>query len=503
MWIPTTTDLKITVGGVDISAYVPRSSGNVRGLPGLSVNQAIGAALDTCTIGVENGGALSINEWDEVTVTNAAATMIYFGGHVTGIADKPYGPEVDLVLTCQDYGVRFERAIYNGEWKNSTPLATVLATIKADAWPALTEFNFATYVASLGSLVRLRSPRMTVRDLLDEIASRFEAEWYVDYSKNLHMFYELEDAAPYAISDSPNYSTSYPCEDLMRTRNGIGMVNRVTVVGGAYLSADVAHEYAGDGQQVRFVVPHYYHAQAAETSVIVEINDGSDGSPSWTTKTLGIKYLDDNVAKDVYFAFQEKFFEFTSAPPLLKRSWRVKARYEAPLRVVVSDSTSYAALGFYLDAVLVDDTIRDKAEARTVGLAYLAEHSNTTILTGSVVEPGLRAGQTITVTNSKLGISAVTYLIRSLTMTFPGGGAVRYNITIGDYSPDLYAMLRDLKKKKEYEWREDEVLDILEQWTETMEFTTESLADATSTGPYYLSNTPAEAMEFGGTGAWG
>jgi hypothetical protein len=471
----------------------------------LSVSQVVGSAIDSCTLGVEAGGALSISEWDEITIKNAAETETYFGGYVTNIEETPVGPELDLVLTCQDYGIRFERARYNGEWKTSTTLASVLATIKANALPPLAEFDFATYVQSLGSIARLRSPRLTVRDLLDEICSRLNADWYVGYDKKLHIFSEVENFAPYAISDEPNYSTSYPCENLKRYRSGTATVNRVTVVGGAYLSDDVEHEYAGDGQQVRFVVPYRYHEASTNTAVKVYQNAGSDETPSWSLLTLGAKYLDDNVAKDVYLAFEEKFFEFTAAPPNLKRSWKVSGRYEAPLRVVVTNDASYTALGMYLDDVIVDDTIRAKDEARIVGTAYMLEHANTTVLTCATVEPGLRAGQVIRITNGELGLSSSEKMIRNLTMTFPGGGNVRYSLSIGDYVPDLYAILRKLLKRKsiyQYEWREDEVLDVYESWSEELGIA-ESVTATTAAGPYYFSDVPAESMEFGGVGAFG
>jgi hypothetical protein len=501
MWTPDTTTTKITIGGVDVSAYVPRSPLDERGLPGLSITQMIGKEIDTCELALVNPTGLTLHEWDEIRVTTADGSEVHFGGYVTHIEDSQLGPELDLILSCQDYTVRLQKAVINMEWVEQSDL-TILADIREHALPALTDFDFASEAINQGTVPRLRSPRMLVIDLLNELATRMGAEWYVDYDKILHWYSGDEIAAPFGISDTPDYATTFPCADLKQVRDGMGIVNLVTVVGGSFLSDDVTHEYAGDGQQQRFVVPHFYHAPSTGSSVAIEVNSGTDISPIWTAKTVGVKYIDDSAGKDVLFAFTEKYFEFASAPPNLKRAWRITAKYEAPLRVQVPNNASYAQYGLWLSAVLNDSTILDKVEARRRGLAYLAEQAETTMLTGSVDQPGLRAGMVLPITNAARSINA-SYMIRSLTIAFPGGGFAHYAFEAGDYLPDLYAMLREIGRQAAgtVEWREDEVLDILTLTEETLEMT-EVHSAAASQGPYYFSDTPSEAMEFGGAGAF-
>jgi hypothetical protein len=95
--------------------------------------------------------------------------------------------------------------------------------------------------------------------------------------------------------------------------------------------------------------------------------------------------------------------------------------------------------------------------------------------------------------NAARGINA-SYLIRSLKVTFPGGGFARYEFECGDYLPDLYAMLRELDKKASgvVEWREDEVLDNLLQYYETLALLETTAAPTATYPPYYWGSYPSK-----------
>jgi hypothetical protein len=472
-----------------------------RGLQGIKIGQMMGKEIDTCTLALANAGALTIHEWDEIIISTSDGSIKHFAGYVITIEDSQYGPELDLVLGCQDYTAILAKARINQEWVNQSD-ATILANVRTNALPPLTDFDFSTFVQAMGIVPRIRSPRMPVADFLNELAARMGAEWWIDYDKKLHWDSGMAIAAPFGISDAPDFATTFPCADLRRMQDGTEIINLVTVVGGSYRSDDVYHEYAGDAQQKRHVIPHFYHAAAGQSAVKVDVNTGSDVSPIWTAKTVGIKYIDDTAGMDVLFAFREKFFEFATAPPALKKSWRVFGKYEAPLRVQVSNDESFALYGVWLSDVIDDSTLQEKIEARRRGIAYLAEKSAVVVFTGSTDQPGLRAGMVLHITNAARNVDT-DYLIRTLNISFAGGGFAHYSFEIGDYLPDLYAMMRETNRLAMgvVEWREDEVLDILTITKETLAIT-ETNTHATSTIPYYFSDTPSEAMSFGAAGAF-
>lgn len=484
MTYPSQIDLKITLDSVDISSYVPRSGNNERGLPGIRISQEMGEAIDDCSFGMENAGALTLVELDELIITNQAETERYFAGVLVRKEAIIKGPEIDYLCEAQDYTVLLEKSIINQEWEDETD-TTILSAIRTNADPALTDFDFTTHVTSVGTVPRLRLARKTVREALNAIAERVGADWYIDYDKKLHWF-DVEDArAPYILSDSPDLINFYPYSGLVEMVDGLDVINRITVVGGDYLSGDIEHIYAGDGEQVRHLVPHRYQAQDGESSVIVEENTGDDTTPVWSGMTVGVKYLDDGGSDDVLWAFQERYFEFATAPANLKKSWRVKGRYEVPLRVRVRSQGSYEKYGRWYESVIVDDTIKNKEEARARGQVKLATTAlGKTVYALSVYEPGLRAGQILELINGELSLND-EFLIRRTNRTFPGGGYIVDQVELGDYIPDLYAlMVQASRAASEVEWREDEVLDELIEQLEDLELTEDSQTVSTSSGPY-------------------
>ena len=485
MAYPNTTDLKITIGGDDVTAYCPRQGDALKGLPPLVIEQEMGRDIDEASFGLADASALSIQEWDEVIITNDAETERYFAGYLMGLESAPANTEIHYICDCLDYTAILEKAIINEEWEDTAD-NTILGNIKTNAEPALTAFDFATNVTNLGTVAFLRLARRTVRDALEELADRVGAEWYIDYNKNLHWFsVEAADAA-YSISDDPDLSADFPCGQLRRMVDGHEVINRVTIVGGDYLSGDQTHEYAADNQQVRFTVPYFYREPTTGT-ILIDKNTGSDVSPSWSAQTVGIKYIDDGAspAKDVLFSHQERFVEFASAPSNLTRAWRITARYEIPLRTRVRSEDSFDRYGQWFEGVINDEDIKDKTEAQSRGKYFLAANALAkTVFHCKVYEPGLRAGEIIQLVNSNLSVND-TYFIRKLTRRFPGGGFIIDDLELGDYIADLFVLMAQIARKAEgrAKWRDDEVLDELLQYVETLSLSEATTVTATST-PY-------------------
>jgi len=482
---PSTTDLKIKINAVDVTAYVPREAPTDRELPALEITQEMGRVIDTCVFGLRDASALTIQEWDEVIITNDAETETYFAGYLIYYEATPVAVEVDYICECLDYAAVFEKSIINQEWEDIAD-NTILANIRSNAEPDLTAFDFSTNVINLAPVPRLRLARRTVRAALDELADRVGAEWYVDYSKNLHWFSAQSGDAPFELNDAPDLTNDYPVSNLRQMVDGQEVINRVTVVGSDYLSGDSTHEYEGNNQQVRFNLPYFYREPTTGT-ILIDKNTGSDVSPSWSAQTVGIKYLDDDAspAKDVLFSHKEKFVEFASAPPDLNRAWRITARYQIPLRTRARSNDSFDTYGQWFEGVIVDDDIKDKTEAQNRGKYYLASQAMAkTVFTCFVHEPGLRAGQIVKLTDSTLDVEGL-YLIRRLTRRFPGGGYVVDELELGDYIADLFDLMAQIARNMagKVEWRDDEILDELLQYFETLTLS-ESTSVAATSAPY-------------------
>jgi len=483
---PGTANVKVKVGGVDITANVSLIPTGERGLPGMTIVQEMGKAYDVLTLPVFNALSLGLGPWDEVIVSNTAETVRYFAGRLLNYRDMEFGPALDQIWTAADYTVEMGKSLITKSWEGQTD-AQILADIRTYADPDLTAFDFSTYVTSQGTAPSFVAPKISDREALDKLAEMMGADWYIDYDKKLHWYAVSAADAPFSFSDAPNYATTFPYSGLQREGDGAGIVNRVTVMGGTYLSSDVTHEYAGDGQQVRFVVPHFYHAPSSGSAVVIDKNTGTDAVPVWDEQVIGIKYIDDDDAGvEVLFAYREKFFEFKTAPANLKRGWRVTARYEAPVRIRVRNDDSYDTYGRWFDDVYEDVNLDSREAAREVGRGILAEKAmERTAYSLTQNRPGLRAGTVITLVNSLRSISGA-FMIRRLERNWVGGGWIEEKLDLGDYFPDLYMLMlkiaRDAARKADF--REDDVLSEMFDKAESITLASETATFDDSQRPY-------------------
>jgi hypothetical protein len=489
--IPDELLLKITVGGVDITTSVPAENEPGTGLPGLQIIAEEGKAIDTARFGIRDAGGFGIAEMDEVIISNPAGTVKYFGGVISNLEEIPVGPELHLICNCQDFTMLLEKSTIAKRWEAETSDLDVLEDIAAESQPPLDEFDFTSDVIHAGNVPKMLAGQITVRAALDKLATMTGASWYIDYDKHLHWYGEGEDIAPFNISDAPDYSTTYPCQNLRRVKDGTAIVNRVIVVGGNYLSDPITRYAAGTGQDVGIILPYSLQPASGASAISVWRNDGTVGTPVWTALTVKIANIDELAgANEVLWDEKNKVLELLSAWPNLSNAVKVYGRTEVPLRVEARSDDSYAVYGRWYTVTIRDTSIidrnqgRQRANAELLKLAY-----GKTTLRCSVDQPGLKVGQQVYIMNDVLNL-ADPYIIWRVTINLMVGGYGEYAIELGDYIPDLYHLLWEMKQSaiKEDEWSEDDVLDSLLTWQDTQNIDGDKVATGLepvpSTGPY-------------------
>lgn len=474
MTYPDRLNLTITLDSVDVTAYV---------VPGtLSITSILTSQADTAQFTLENAGALTVNDWDEVIITDGAIRI--FAGFVL-MTDKTQeqGVQVDLSVSCVDYTILLDKVKVKEEYLDKTD-KEILIDLMSDH---LSEITTATYVKELRHYDRIRFNRMSLREIVDQLADIANADWYIDYHKRLHFFSVEENSAPFELSDSPDLSTSYPFNGLTVSVDGTQVINRVEVVGGMYLSDDNTFYLAGTGQDNRITLPLKAHAPDGETSILVWRNDGTEAVPSWTSLTVKAGYIDQlGGTSEVLHYFQEKVLEQQNNWPNLPNAVKVEAKYEVPLRARVRSEESYNHYGRWFDEVVSDTNILDKATARLVGKGILAKNAMaTTALSLSTYQPGIRSGETLTINSTKHGV-ADDYLVQRVVTRVGVNGQSVCDIEAGTYDPDLVDMMvkiaRDVKKRPV--WNEDEVLDEFLETVETMALTETSKTVSDDQPPY-------------------
>lgn len=448
-----------------------------------AIQSVLGRAVDTAKLWLVNP-AVEPDLWQEVVISDATLLRL-FGGYITHLSwrDGPDGGRI-VEVTASDYGILLTKVQnVKREFENTTD-AEMLGTLFQEHLP---DFDVATYTYALLNYERKRFNRVSLDAVLDDLAEAAGATWYVDAYKNLHYFASEEARAPYGLSDTPDWEATYPAENLVVDAEGAGVINRVEVVGGSYLSEDATFYLPGTGEDTRVSLPFRLHAPSGQTAIQVWRNDGTQAVPVWTALTVKAGYLDELAgANDVLYYYSEGVLEQQSNWPDLPNALKVTGRYDVPLRARLRNEASYELYGRWFDGVLVNEDIIDKQTAKLAGKGYLAERAfGATSISCDVRQPGLRSGMTIHLADGLHGLDG-DYLIQSCTATIGIGGAVVYGLELGAYDADLIDMIVRIARqaRPKAAWREDEVLDDIFTEQEALPLA-ETAGLATSESPYY------------------
>jgi hypothetical protein len=479
----------------DVTSYVRNGS--------LQIKNILTRQVDTCSFELLSS-IYTPSAWDEVTISIGATRL--FAGYVQAVKVEPLGigsSQLVYQVDCADYTALLTKTVVKAEYENMTD-AAMLAGLFAIY---LSEVDATTYVHAVKTHDRRRFNRKSLREILDELSESAGADWYIDYSKKVHYFLTEESFAPFNLVDvgSANYSTTYPHQKLVLDTNGTGVVNRVEVVGGNYRSEDQTIYLAGTGQDARVILPFKAHAPTGQTSIQVWRNDGTLLSPSWTSLTVKVGYIESlGATTEVLHYFSEKVLEQQNAWPALSNAVKVTAKFEVPLRARVRDQASYNHYGLWLDGLIVDSNLTTRDTARMAGRGLLAEKAlASTALSCTAWQSGLRAGMTIHVTDALQGINA-DYLIHDVTTKVVDLKYVIYELQLGTFNASLVDIIAALARssKQEPTWRDDEVLDEILEQIDGITLTESVAAPSTSNGPYNWSPTGTGAFNWG-FGAWG
>ena len=461
----------------------------------LDIAQVVTKRVDTLALRLENPNVgWSIEGKQEIVVSNNAETVRYFAGYISNIKLDTIGISKALIISAQDYTVLLDTIIINEVYENQGDQTIIASLFTKYAG----EFDATTYVKPGRTIERIVFYYCALREALEWLAEISGYDWYIDYNKYLHYFSQETNLAPFALSSSPVAPSSYPHKVSSYEKDVTGIVNRVIVIGGSYLSENTEFELAADGQQQRLALPYSLHAPSDDTLVEVYENTGSDSVPTWVELSVGIDYLDDPASHDCLYNYTEKFLSFTTAPPNLQRSIKVRGRYDVPILVRVRSLDSYSTYGRWYEAKVVDQDIDSRDWARLRGKAFLADKAME--LPKGVTtcrQEGLVAGMRIQIVDSVRGINGY-YLIQSIrTKLLSGRGIATFGVTFGDYIPDLVDMLVSLKRNagKYQEKREDEKLnEVFDEINESVTLVdstpTYTLRGTSGTHKYYAEGTP-------------
>lgn len=453
MTYPPATVITMTINGTNVEDYILTAEGRE-----ILIESVLTSQVDTASFQLESPPIVPAN-WQEIIIQNDGTTI--FGGYITRVEADPVrkgGTGITYTIDAADYSIKLAKTYVKAEYENKTD-----AYIINDLFTTyLPEIETATYLSTIKTFERVRFNRISLENVLIKICELSCADYYVDYDKKLHFFATSADAAPFGISDAPDYSTTYPYSNFLMAADGSGVVNVVEVVGGAYVGDDETFYLPGTGEDTKIKLPFRIRAPIGETSIQVWRNDGTVAVPVWTALDVLAGYINtltDNTK--VLYYYQESVLEGYDNWPNLENAVKVTARREIPLRTRVRNQASYDLYGHWLQEIISDSSIVTKAEAKTLGRAKLTENAFAyPAMTCAIYQSGLRSGMMLPVTNDKLNI-VDEYIIQRATMHIPDSKIMTTDLELGAYDADLIDMIRSLARKfSDTElWRDDEVLD--------------------------------------------
>jgi len=405
--------------------------------------------------------SLTISNWLQIIVYDNANKV--FAGQITYNkgTESDDCANIDWIISATGYAKLLETKLVSARKYDNQTDAYILNDIITEKLP---EIDATTYVTALKTFDEIPFGRKSIKEILDYICGITGGRWYVDYDLRLHYFGSEMVSTIFGFSSVPDFVNTYPFYEFSKIDNGNRQYNVVEIIGGNYLSPNETIYLAGTGGSNRINLPFKYHAPVGQSSIQVWRNDGTELTPVWTPMVVKSAYLATaDWPTDCLFYYEEKVLEQISAWPAFNNAVKLTGRYEAKLRVRVSDDLAIAAVGREIEYPYYDDSIIDKDIARTLARELLAANSGGIQSYSFKCEKrGLQAGMIVPVYNGTFSVNG-SLEIQKVSTDIDIGGQIVSEVEVGRYNPNLVDAIIALKKaaKKTTAYNEEGATD----WT--------------------------------------
>lgn len=347
-------------------------------------------------------GISAYNTWKngtghEVTSSTPSAwTQRLYAGYAGKVVySGDGGPQRWVQVAAQDYTYRLRTTACNMAFvagqSDKSIIQQLFVRYRGDIDTSAVTVVTAVYPA-------ISFPVHTLEQFLQRLVRISRAFYRVDYYKRLQYGVVGLLTAPLNWSDNPDFTVTFPTEGLTYEPDGTGLVNKVWVVGGSFLSGQQAYQIPTSAIQnsaYQFALPG--NPEPGGMSVTIGgVNQGQGGvapADGDLTNPSGFRYAWIVQHTPAVIAF--KTLPATGATII------VTGKFRYPLVQVVSDPTLIAATGgLIFEAVVRDKRIADMTLAQQVGQNYLKQQGKTikggtfltkyykSPITGQVVQPG-------------------------------------------------------------------------------------------------------------------
>lgn len=425
---------KLTINAIDRTSILIEDS--------WVIDDNDGDIMDTIELELDDQSAnITITEGQDIIFEDAAdSTVRYFAGIISEVVEDSLGVGRLIKITAVDWKTILDRAYFTAEFINKND-----SVIIADAFTeaAITEINTADLVQTGRQIDHIIFRGASLRLLMDTLTQITGFYWDVDKFKKLIYRPFGDKVASFNFTDGATSSILIPYYNFLRRRD-IGQFNRVIIVGAKKLITVTNQTYSGDGVKKRFTLsvdntdsskdyPLIFRGpEGADPDIpTIDKNTGTDGSPTWTSQTVGIEEQD--AGKDVLWNPAAAVHQviFTTAPPnFANNSWRISGRAFVPASADESDEVAVAAAGRTFTKILILPEVEDDDQAQDAAEAFLKEQGPKQLVQLTFTDDGLLVGDQIKVTNSIHGLTAKEFQTHSISMRGLGASVYEYTAVL-------------------------------------------------------------------------
>jgi hypothetical protein len=436
-------------------------------------------------------------------------------------------------------GLKFTDASITGtpDWTAVDYLAIVVTevsdgSIKIDGVRFLEEeyFRHYPYVQESSTFDEFRVAEVKPSETMQRMSDELKWYWYVDYDRNIHLFDESTNNAPFNIDETSNNFTS-----LSINYDSSRLINRQKVKGGDETSTTKYNQTVeGDGVVREWITKNKFKnlqvflddnssnaaAEAGTTATnititghgletddyivnrtrsnavrkITKVDDDNftvetvssqtsgDTISFFVEQAVGVEGIQAEAGNDYMSNFNEKSIRAAEATDTLLVGEFLLFRYNEVFPIIVRRSENASitnmknvlghSTGVFDGQPIIDRTIKSRSEAIAVAKATLNKYSNTVITaTFSTRVAGLRTGQLINIKDTASSTRNINqnFLIQKVKTSQVEEGETSYTITCSSLVFGMIELLQQLLRQgRKLDVSEDEIIENVEDAFESI-----------------------------------
>ncbi len=174
---------------------------------------------------------------DAIALGGASTYIDHFlGGYIASVEPRLKGVRKYYRCSADDYNGVLHQIVVNETYAIPQTEAQILADLFSKYWP---DIDTSTYVTGPTTVASIQFPRIFLDEAIEQLATLYGREWYIDHEKKFHYFTTTTTEAPFQFSDEPYLSIAVGYSNFEYKEDASELCNRIIIVGRTALGVDI------------------------------------------------------------------------------------------------------------------------------------------------------------------------------------------------------------------------------------------------------------------------